>query len=140
MTFYARIDNEGSGGSSEDIEVRFLVSQGINGKQTEISKEKVTADIPFALGTAAFNNSDFSGDTFTCTGLPTCSGSDTLNDWFILGEVFAESRCTLDDKQCPEKIIALPDTPNLKQCGYESYARLYGNTILRSNATFEKRR
>jgi hypothetical protein len=139
VTFYARIDNIGKGGTSDDMEVRFLVSQGENGNQVEVSKEKISADIPFALGTAAFANSDFSGeDIFLCNGLPSCDSVDTLQNWIRLGEVFAESRCTIDDTQCPDKMIELPDTPNLFQCGYESYARLYGNTTLRSKQPFKK--
>jgi len=139
VTFFARIDNVGKGGSSEDLEVRFLVSQGQNGKQSEISKEKVSADVPFALGTAAFANSDFSGeDNSLCTGLPGCDSSDTLKNWDTYGEVFAESRCTFDDELCSEKITEMIDTPNMYQCGYESYARLYGNTTLRSTQPFKK--
>jgi len=139
VTFFARIDNIGKGGTSDDVEVRFLVSQGPTGKQEEISKEKVTADIPFALGTSAFANADFSGkDTFMCSGLQDCNASDTLKNWDAYGEVFAESRCTIDDKKCSEKIVELIDTPNYYQCGYEYYARLYGETTLRSQLTLKK--
>jgi hypothetical protein len=139
VTFFARIDNTGKGGTSDDIEVRFLVSQGQTGAQVEISKEKVTSDISFALGTAAFANSDFSGeDSFMCNGLPSCNSSDTLKHWDVFGEVFAESRCTIDDSECTDKIIELVDTPNMFQCGFESYARLYGNTSLRSGTPLNK--
>jgi len=142
VTFFARIDNIGKGGSSDDIEVRFLVSQGEAGKQVEISKEKVTADIPFALGTAAFANADFSGeDNSLCSGLPTCNSPDKLKNWDIYGVVFDESRCTIDDTACVEndKMISLIDTPNLYQCGFESYARLYGgDTKLTSQVPLKK--
>jgi hypothetical protein len=139
VTFFARIDNIGKGATNDDIEVRFLVSQGQTGKQVEISKEKISADIPFALGTEAFANSDFSGeDSFLCSGLPSCDATDTLKNWLTFGEVFAESRCTIDDDLCPNRIIELVDTPNMFQCGYESYARLYGYTTLRSRQPLNK--
>jgi hypothetical protein len=139
VTFFARIDNIGKGATSDDIEVRFLVSQGLTGNQVEISKEKITAGIPFALGTSAFANSDFSGeDSFLCSGLPSCGSADTLKNWLTSGEVYSESRCTINDSQCPNKIIELVDTPNYSQCGFKSYARLYGNTTLRSEQTFKK--
>lgn len=139
VTFFARVDNEGKGGTSDDLEVRFLVSKGLNGSQVEVSKEKITADIPFALGTAAFKNADFSGeDSFLCSGLPSCDSNYILKYWDYSGNVFSESRCTIDDLQCPEKIIEDVDTTNYKHCGYKSYVRLSGNSTLTSSEPFNK--
>ena len=138
VTFFARIDNIEKGGTSDDIEVRFLVSKGVSGTQVELSKEKLTADIPFALGTSAFPNADFSGeDSFFCNGANACDAIDTFKNWKLDGQVFAESRCTIDDLQCPDKIIELVNTPNMN-CGFESYARLKGYTTLRSQVPFNK--
>ena len=128
VTFYARVDNVGRGGTSEDFELRFLIRKGETGSTTEVSKEKVSADIPFAYRLPAFGlqgNSDFSGK-----GSP--SDKDKLYTWQIIsGNVFLESRCTSIDTLCKEKIIAMPDGSTLN--GNEYYVRLYGtNTVFRS--------
>ena len=125
VTFFTRIDNIGLGGSSDDIEVRFVVIK--NGIETEISKEKITTDAPFAMGKAPFPNSDFSGSVFDCGG--TSTGDDPIEGWDTYGNVFSESRCTVNDNACPDQIASVitATTPH-SQFGNETYARLYGES------------
>jgi subtilase family serine protease/membrane-bound inhibitor of C-type lysozyme len=125
VTFYARIDNLGKGGTSEDFEVRFLIRKGETGTTTEISKDKVASDIPFAYRRLAFDNSDFSGQG-------SVDYKNKLHGWQVMsGNVFVESRCTSTDANCKTKIVAMSDGSTLY--GNEFYVRLYGaNTILKS--------
>ena len=116
VTFYARIDNTGNGGTNEDYEVRFSVKKG-EGTDTaeDIGKEKIKDDIPFANQKSAFTNSGFEGEGST-------GNKNKLNGWTILsGSVFVESRCSQEDTQCRDTI------------GNEFYARLTGaNTTIKS--------
>ena len=125
VTFFTRLDNLGKGGTSEDFEVRFLIRKGETGTTTEVSKDKVAADIPFAYRRLAFDNADFSGQG-------SVDYKNKLHGWQILsGNVFIESRCTSTDTLCKEKIVAMSD--GTTKYGNEYYVRLYGtNTILRS--------
>ncbi|KPA14979.1 secreted protein, partial [Candidatus Magnetomorum sp. HK-1] len=128
VTFYARVDNLGRGGTSEDFELRFLIRKGETGAVTEVSKEKVSADIPFAYRRPAFGldgNSDFSGKG-------SVDNKEKLFSWQIIsGNVFIESRCSSTDTLCKGKIVAMSDGST--QYGNEYYVRLYGtNTIFRS--------
>ncbi|MBF0450846.1 MAG: hypothetical protein HQK75_09105, partial [Candidatus Magnetomorum sp.] len=125
VTFFARVDNLGQGGTSTDFEVRFLIRKGETGATTEVSKDKVADDIPFAFRRPAFDNSDFSGQG-------SLDYKNKLHGWQIItGNVFIESRCTSTDTLCKEKIVAMSD--GTTQYGNEFYVRLYGtNSILRS--------
>ncbi|CAN2048632.1 hypothetical protein GMMP1_50029 [Candidatus Magnetomoraceae bacterium gMMP-1] len=133
VTFYARIDNYGGGGTTQDFDVNFIVDDDV----IEVDEEGTETKVEVDLGTVQVLDDVPFGKRQSLPILPTFDedmlGSNgdfelgKLTRWTkISGSASIEKHCEYDDSLC--SIIDNDSDNNVY------YARLYGaNTLVRSS-------
>ncbi|ETR73024.1 MAG: hypothetical protein OMM_01269 [Candidatus Magnetoglobus multicellularis str. Araruama] len=104
VIFYAQIENVYKGGTIDEVETQFKVTDE-NGVETTIDAEKTGNEVMFARRRPVFDNSDFE--------------QKSLNNWISQGTVFLEKEPLSDSYKVIESLYDAKDD--------QYYAKVYGD-------------